>query len=1062
MPKCKICPNTVNNTLVLQEDDRGGRYYQCPHCLQFWMESGAQLKAMTGVSSDGQLGGYDLDLTGISDGEGIIYNSSANKFESSPAGVGDMTKAAYDTNDDGVVDGADDSALLDGSTKAQVQDHTPKSHVLGSHGADTLADLNTIVSDATLDDSGDSRPPTAHASDHTDGTDDIQDASDSQKGLATAAQITKLDGIDPGADVTADNDPKSHASSHQSGGADSIKLDDLAEPDDNTDLDFSTTKHGLVPKGTNIGNFLKDDGTWGASGAGDMLKSVYDTGDNGQCDNADDSDLLEGSTKAQVQDHTPKSHVLGAHGSDTLADINAIISDATLDDSGDSRPPDNHASNHTDGTDDIQDATDSQKGLATSSQITKLDGIDPGADVTGDNSPQAHKDSHDPEDGGDALDTAAASEIAGVQSAGIGTSHSLARADHAHQIQHGITDNHIVTVDDASAADDEYARFTANGLEGRTAAQVRLDINVADGADVTGDNAPQSHNTSHQSGGGDSIKLDDLAEPDDNTDLDFSTTKHGLVPKGTNVGNFLKDDGTWAASGAGDMLKSTYDTGDNGQCDMADDSDLLEGSTKAQVQNHAPQSHKDSHDPEDGGDALDCAAASEIAGVQAAGEGSSHSLARADHAHQIQHGITDNHLVTVDDSAAADDEYARFTANGIEGRTAAQVRSDINVADGADVTGSNAPQAHNTSHQSGGGDAIKLDDLATPDDNTDLDFSTSAHGLCPKGTNTGKFLKDDGTWDTPVAGGGAFEESSSVVQQDTGTAGYDEDFVFGSPQLDDDGDADHDSRFLFDEGKAAFRAGKVSGTDWDNANMGDYSNAFGWNVKASGSYSLAIGVDSDATNNGSVALGQNLQATGDSCFAAGNQNTASATGAAVLGTENTASGSGSFAAGYQCSALDSYASAIGSRAKTSVYGQNARASGYFSEAGDAQTSVCIARIQTTNADVKELALNGAGESQYIDLQSDVSYAFVITIVARRTDSDNESAMYYFRCCADNNAGTSALVGDVVKDVVAEDTAAWDANVTVSDANDRLEIKVTGEVGKTIRWVARVEMTEVKG
>jgi len=46
-------------------------------------------------------------------------------------------------------------------------------------------------------------------------------------------------------------------------------------------------------------------------------------------------------------------------------------------------------------------------------------------------------------------------------------------------------------------------------------------------------------------------KLDDLAAPDDNTDLDFSTTKHGLVPKGTDVGNFLKDDGTWAPGGGG-------------------------------------------------------------------------------------------------------------------------------------------------------------------------------------------------------------------------------------------------------------------------------------------------------------------------------------------------------------------------------------------------------------------------------------------------------------------------------------------------------------------------------
>lgn len=41
----------------------------------------------------------------------------------------------------------------------------------------------------------------AHAASHVDGTDDIQNATASQKGLATAAQITKLDGIEALANV---------------------------------------------------------------------------------------------------------------------------------------------------------------------------------------------------------------------------------------------------------------------------------------------------------------------------------------------------------------------------------------------------------------------------------------------------------------------------------------------------------------------------------------------------------------------------------------------------------------------------------------------------------------------------------------------------------------------------------------------------------------------------------------------------------------------------------------------------------------------------------------------
>jgi len=41
-----------------------------------------------------------------------------------------------------------------------------------------------------------------HAATHTNGSDDIQDATAAQKGVATAAQITKLDAIEAGADVT--------------------------------------------------------------------------------------------------------------------------------------------------------------------------------------------------------------------------------------------------------------------------------------------------------------------------------------------------------------------------------------------------------------------------------------------------------------------------------------------------------------------------------------------------------------------------------------------------------------------------------------------------------------------------------------------------------------------------------------------------------------------------------------------------------------------------------------------------------------------------------------------
>jgi len=90
---------------------------------------------------------------------------------------------------------------------------------------------------------------------------------------------------------------------------------------------------------------------------------------------------------------------------------------------------------------------------------------------------------------------------------------------------------------------------------------------------------------------------------------------------------------------------------------------------------------------------------------------------------------------------------------------------DQNV-DLAPNTGTFPAATHASRHQAGGADAIKLDDLAAPDDNTDLDASTSAHGLLPKlGGGTTNFLRADGTWAAPPGGGGNSFETIAVSGQ---------------------------------------------------------------------------------------------------------------------------------------------------------------------------------------------------------------------------------------------------------------------------------------------------------
>lgn len=124
-------------------------------------------------------------------------------------------------------------------------------HSIGSsqHDSDTLANLNSKISDATLDDAGDKRTPEDH--DNASHTKDFAVDGDKQP-------------------------PETHSISHEDGGTDEISVDGLS---------------------------------------GDL---------------ADPQDA--------------KAHSIGGstHNSDTLANLNSKLSDATLDDSSSERPPSNH------------------------------------------------------------------------------------------------------------------------------------------------------------------------------------------------------------------------------------------------------------------------------------------------------------------------------------------------------------------------------------------------------------------------------------------------------------------------------------------------------------------------------------------------------------------------------------------------------------------------------------------------------------------------------------------------------------------------------------------------
>jgi len=177
---------------------------------------------------------------------------------------------------------------------------------------------------------------------------------------------------------------------------------------------------------------------------------------------------------------------------------------------------------------------------------------------------------------------------------------------------------------------------------------------------------------------------------------------------------------------------------------------------------------------------------------------------------------------------------------------------------------------------------------------------------------------------------GVFEEVGNVIVQKN--PDYDEDFVFGSPQLADDGDTDHDARMWFDKSKGAFRSGKVTGAEWDDVNVGDNSAAFGYKTTASGVGSAAFGAEGYANCGSPVASGNYSFATGGSRYQYAqcqNAPIASGTGSVAMGIGTVASGDYSVAMGFG-STISSYlvANGFGSVAM----GANTKGTGSYSVA----------------------------------------------------------------------------------------------------------------------------------
>jgi hypothetical protein len=334
----------------------------------------------------------------------------------------------------------------------------------------------------------------------------------------------------------------------------------------------------------------------------------------------------------------------------------------------------------------------------------------------------------------------------------------------------------------------------------------------------------------------------------------------------------------------------------------------------------------------------------------------------------------------------------RKTGSSIAALTATEVRNILNVEDGAAAAKTNNEIR----------DAVE----AATDSNTFKDADhTKLNGIA-----TG-------------AEANLFEEVANVLREKS-AAGYDNDFVIGSPQLADDGNTAHDYRMWFDKSKGAFRAGHTTDAEWDDANVGYDSFACGCNTEASGLCSFSEG------------------------------------------GSNTSSGQYSHTEGYCTQALGRASHAEGNAAIAHLYYQHVISSGAFAVVGDAQCSNIVISRDTTDATQSELTIGGGVYSSLarLTLQANRTWGFTVNIVARQTAGSGtvgDSGIYKIEGgIKRDGSNNTALVGVITKTILAEDQSAWDVTAEADDTNECLVIKVTGEASKTIHWVAKVDLVEV--
>lgn len=246
----------------------------------------------------------------------------------------------------------------------------------------------------------------------------------------------------------------------------------------------------------------------------------------------------------------------------------------------------------------------------------------------------------------------------------------------------------------------------------------------------------------------------------------------------------------------------------------------------------------------------------------------------------------------------------------------------------------------------------------------------------------------------------------------------------------------------------------------------------GYAGTSAGQYSsVGGGIGNNASGNNSTISGGsgNAASTTSATVGGGTSNTASGAQATVAGGESNTASSGyaSIPGGRSNVANGIYATAMGylasSRGRNG--GWSAACGSFVGTAGQAQTMRLVYYTITTDATPGLLLSENtvAGLTNYYVLENNMSIIFRARVIACQHSTGDTAAFDITGCIKRRaNAASTALVGTPTVTVIAADAgaAAWVVSATADTTNGVLQINVTGEAAKTIRWVSEIEAVEM--